>query len=145
MYLHRQVGGLMLVALLAPVAFCAVMAWTTGVRWLYFFAAFFLVLAWLFSSLTIRVDDQELVSWFGPGFWHVRAPLDRITGVERTTSSGLEGWGIRVTTRGMLYNVSGRDAVEIRLDGGRSFRLGTDDPDGLLGVLRERMTRRHSS
>ena len=51
----------------------------------------------------------------------------------------------RVTMRGMLYNVSGRDAVEIRLDTGRRFRLGTDDPDGLVAALRAHMRARHSA
>ncbi|HEX6598979.1 MAG TPA: hypothetical protein VF034_06625 [Gemmatimonadaceae bacterium] len=144
MYLHRQVGSLMLLVLLLPSAFCAFLAWRSGPQWLYLFAAAFLVIAWLFSSLTVQVNDRELVSWFGPGFWHVRAPLQRIVGVERTRSSGLEGWGIRITTRGMLYNVSGRDAVEIRLDDGRRFRLGTDDPDGLVAALRAHMAGRTS-
>lgn len=145
MYLHRQSGGFMLLVLLLPAAFCAWLAWTSGARWLYLLTVAFVVVAWLFSSLTIQVNDRELVSWFGPGFWHVREPLERIVGVERTTSSGLEGWGIRITTRGMLYNVSGRDAVEIRLDTGRRFRLGTDDPDGLVAALRAHMRARHSA
>jgi hypothetical protein len=42
----------------------------------------------------------------------------------------------------MLYNVSGRDAVEIQLDDGRRFRLGTDDPEGLVAALRTRVARR---
>lgn len=145
MYVHRQLGSFLILALLLPAAFCAFMAWTSGQRWLYLLAALFVVIAWLFSSLTIEVNDRELVSWFGPGFWHVRAPLERIVAVERTTSSGLEGWGIRITGRGMLYNVSGRDAVEIRLDDGRRFRLGTDDPDGLVSAVRARMTGRKSA
>lgn len=145
MYLHRQRGGLMLLATLLPAAFCGWLAWASGNGWLFLFVAFFLVVAWLFSSLTIEVNDRELVSWFGPGFWHVRAPLERLVAVERTTSSGLEGWGIRITTRGMLYNVSGRDAVEVRLDDGDRFRLGTDDPDGLVGALQARMRGRAAS
>jgi hypothetical protein len=145
MYLHRQPGTLLLLAVLLPAAFCAWLAWTSGHRWLYLLAAAFVVVAWLFSSLTIQVNDHELVSWFGPGFWHVRAPLQRMAGVERTSSSALEGWGIRITTRGMLYNVSGRDAVEIRLDDGSRFRLGTDDPDGLVAALQARITRRNSA
>jgi hypothetical protein len=57
----------------------------------------------------------------------------------------MEGWGIRITTRGMLYNVSGRDAVEIRLDDGRRFRLGTDDPNGLVAALSGRLQGRTSA
>ena len=137
MYIHRQSSGMMLVVLLVPVVVCAVVAWTARVWWLYLLAVAFVLVAWLFSSLTVEVNERDLVSYFGPGFWRKDTPLGDITGVERTRNSALEGWGIRITPRGMLYNVAGRDAVEIRLATGRQFRLGTDDPDGLVAALRE--------
>jgi hypothetical protein len=139
MYEHRQSAGIMLVVLLLPAAFCAYLAWTTGGWWMYLVALFFLLIAWLFSSLTIEVTARDLVSYFGPGLTRHRIPLDSIATVERTTSSALEGWGIRFTGRGMLYNVAGHDAVEIRLRNGRRFRLGTDDPEGLTAALRSGM------
>lgn len=141
MYEHRQAGGITLIVLLLPAVFCAFLGWTNHVWWMYLVALLLLMIAWFFSSLTIAVDDRELVSYFGPGMWRHRVPLDTITAAERTTSSALEGWGIRFTTRGMLYNVSGREAVEITLADGRRFRLGTDDPDGLTSALRARIRR----
>ncbi len=42
------------------------------------------------------------------------------------------GWGVRLTARGWLYNVSGFDAVEILLKNGRTYRIGTDKPAKLL-------------
>ena len=142
MYLHRQSSGFMLILLLLPVATCAIVAWTSRIWWLYLLAVAFVLVAWLFSSLTIEVTDKELVSYFGPGFWRREVPLGDIVGVERTTSSALEGWGIRITPRGMLYNVAGQDAVEVRLATGRRFRLGTDDPDGLVGAIRAHLDRK---
>jgi hypothetical protein len=44
--------------------------------------------------------------------------------------------GIHVTPYGWLYNVAGWDAVAITLCEGRRFALGTDDPHGLLDVIR---------
>lgn len=126
----------MLLVLLLPAVFCAIMAGTTRLWGLYLLAVLLVLIAWLFSSLTIEVNDRELVSYFGPGLWRKRVALDDIAGVERTTSSTFEGWGIRVTPRGMLYNVAGHDAVEVRLVAGRRFRLGTDDPHGLVAALR---------
>ena len=126
----------MLVVLLLPVVVVAFAAWTSRLWWLYLLAIALVLPAWLFSSLTIEVNDRELSSYFGPGVWHKRVPLGDIVEVERTTSSALEGWGIRITMRGMLYNVGGRDAVEVSLASGRRFRLGTDDPDGLVAALR---------
>jgi len=141
MYKHRQTAGITLIVLLLPTAFCAFLAWVNRAWWMYLVACAFLLVAWFFSSLTVEVNDRELVSYFGPGLWRYRVPLDTIADAARTTSSALEGWGIRVTTRGMLYNVSGRDAVEIRLGDGRRFRLGTNDPDGLTAALRTRIRR----
>jgi hypothetical protein len=37
-----------------------------------------------------------------------------------------------------LYNVSGLDAVELRLHSNDIRRIGTDDPEGLVKVLRTR-------
>jgi len=138
MYRHRQTGGITLVVLLVPAIFCTILAWRSDAWWMYLIALVLVLIGWLFSSLTIAVDDHDLVSWFGPGWWRYRVPLRSIGGVERTTSSALEGWGIRFTPRGMLYNVTGCDAVEIRLENGRRFRLGTDDPDGLIVALQSR-------
>ena len=46
------------------------------------------------------------------------------------------GWGIRHVPRGWMYNIAGRDSVELELQSGNVFRIGTDDPDGLLAALR---------
>ena len=37
-----------------------------------------------------------------------------------------------------LYNVSGFDAVELRLKSGDVYRLGTDDPEGFSVALKGR-------
>jgi hypothetical protein len=47
-----------------------------------------------------------------------------------------EGRGIRFTSQGMLYNVSGTRAVEVQLRDGTRFRLGTDEPERLGDAIR---------
>jgi len=91
----------------------------------------------VFSRMTIELDETELRHHFGLGVWRKRVPLSDVVDATRTSSHWLEGWGIRITPRGMLYNVAGTDAVEIRLRSGRRFRLGTDEPDVLLAALRQ--------
>jgi hypothetical protein len=49
------------------------------------------------------------------------------------------GWGIRLTPHGWLFNVGGLDAVELELASGRKFRIGTDEPQGLLNAIRTAM------
>jgi hypothetical protein len=56
-------------------------------------------------------------------------PLDQIAAVEAAHSTVLEGWGIRFTREGMLYNAHGRQAV----------RLGTREAQRLLQALRPRI------
>jgi hypothetical protein len=91
----------------------------------------------VFSRMTIELDQTELRHHFALGVWHKRVPLSDVVDATRTSSHWLEGWGIRITPRGMLYNVAGTDAVELQLRSGRRFRLGTDEPDVLLAALRQ--------
>jgi hypothetical protein len=93
------------------------------------------VLAVLFSSLTVKVTDQELLFYFGPGFWTRRVALDDIISVKVVRNSALYGWGIRYTHHGWLYNVSGLQAVEVRIRGEGQIRIGTDEPEALKWAL----------
>ena len=45
------------------------------------------------------------------------------------------GWGIHLTPRGGLYNVSGFRAVAVRLKGGKRFLLGTDEPERVCEAI----------
>ena len=89
----------------------------------------------LFSSLTVEVDDEALRIIFGPGLVRHAWSLDRIRSWSTVRNPWWYGWGIHLTPRGWLYNVSGSGAVEIVLSGGRRCRIGTDDPSGLTAAL----------
>jgi hypothetical protein len=45
------------------------------------------------------------------------------------------GWGIRFWPGMTIFNVSGFDAVEITMQNGRRYRIGTDEPAQLERVL----------
>ncbi len=75
--------------------------------------------------------------WLGWPRWRVE--LDDIVTVEPARSSWVEGWGIRTTGEGMLYNSSGTQAVRLTLRDGRRLRLGTRDPQRLAQLLRDRL------
>lgn len=75
--------------------------------------------------------------WLGWPRW--RVDLDDIVTVEPARSSWFEGWGIRTTGEGMLYNSSGTQAVRLTLRDGRRLRLGTRDPQRLAQLLRDRL------
>jgi hypothetical protein len=97
----------------------------------------FLLITWLFSSLTIELGGGELRWRFGPGFIRKRVALADIASARAVRTSLLEGWGIHLTRYGWLYNVSGYDAVEVTLRSGKRFALGTDQPAALLAALNQ--------
>jgi hypothetical protein len=141
-YSHKQPGaailwgiGLLLVALLiifGPAAAHPALLVVLG----------FLVLAGVvFSSLTVEVTASSLVFWFGPGVLRKQVPLAEIAGVEVVRNPWYWGLGWRITPRGMLYSVSGLDAVEITRRDGSRFRLGTDQPERLVRTLQEALER----
>jgi hypothetical protein len=107
---------------------------TVGVGGLLMTGAF-AVGAVLFSSLTVKVDEDELRFYFGPGFWTRRISLDAIEAAEPVRNSAWHGWGIRYTFDGWLYNVSGLEAVELTVRDEGRLRIGTDEPERLAQVL----------
>jgi hypothetical protein len=139
-YRHRQVGVVTLAvligaALVADVAALAVHAPSAALTVVALTSLVLLIVALVFSSLTVEIDDRELRAWFGPGVTAKRVALAEVANVQVMPSSAWSGWGVRVTPRGMLYNVSGRGAVELTLKSGQRFRIGTDDDDRLKQAI----------
>ena len=90
----------------------------------------------LFYRLRITIEDETLRASFGPGIIRGRVRLAEIVGCEPIRIRWCYGWGIHLTPRGWLYNVSGFDAVAITLRDGRKFAFGTDDPHRLTAAIR---------
>ena len=139
-YHHTQPGTLMLVAMLIASVVTAAMAYlnpSPTARWFpWAIPLGFVLVGWLFSSLTVEVSDKEVRWHFGPGIWSYQIPLAEIASVQIVRNSWLNGFGIRMRPGFRLYNVSGLDAVELRLKSGDIRRIGTDDPQGLAASLR---------
>jgi hypothetical protein len=136
-YRHTQPGTLILIACLLAGGFGAVLAWRGG-QWPASIALIVMMVgtAVLFSSLTVEVGDSELRWYFGPGLWTYRLPLDEIKDVAVVRNQWWNGFGIRMARGFRLYNVSGLDAVELRVGADDVRRNGTDDPQGLSDALK---------
>lgn len=139
-YRHRQVGVVTLailvgVAIVADVAVLAVHAPSAALASVAVTSLVLLIVALVFSSLTVEVDDRELRAYFGPGLTAKRIAIADIAGAAVMPSSFWSGWGVRVTPRGMLYNVSGKGAVEVTLKTGQRFRIGTDEEERLREAI----------
>ena len=146
-YYHRQIGRQSLIA--HSVGF-AILGWIffrvdlVGVS-VPMFAALALLLAGsviAFSTMTCTVRDGEfrvtcgLLGWPGK-----RVVLNNIAGVLPTKTALISGFGIRITTRGWLYSVSGRDAVIVGLCDGKQFLIGTDEPIKLADAINQALGR----
>jgi hypothetical protein len=90
----------------------------------------------LFSSLTVEINHGDITCRFGPGLFRKKIKLSDVTDAQPVTNSWLAGWGIRwIPRRYMLWNVSGLQAVELKLKNGKTFRIGTDEPDLLVKAI----------
>ena len=96
----------------------------------------------LFHSLTVEVAHGYLRIRFGIGLIRREFRVKDIGAAEQVRNRWWYGWGIRLTPHGWLFNVSGYDAVQIRLKNGRQYRIGTDEPEALLAALQAAMPRR---
>lgn len=137
-YEHRQTAVFMRVGFALAVAVVAALYAEppTQQRVLLLVAPLFLLLFLAFDGLTIRIAGGELRWAFGVfGFPRGRLALADIAEATVTRTTFWEGWGIRYTRRGWLFNVSGLDAVLIRKTDGKTFLLGTDEPRKLVAAI----------
>lgn len=89
----------------------------------------------LFCALSVEVDLESIRVWFGPGLIRKRIPLAEVAGWRAVRNPWYVGWGIRAGPHGMIWNVSGLDAVELDLSDDRRFRIGTDEPEALVTAI----------
>ncbi len=138
-YQHTQIGKIIWLALLIAFAgsiIAVAFAGAAAVLTLTVAGLLILLIGWIFGSLTVEVAGGDLSWWFGPGFWKKRVAADQIETCETVRNKWWWGWGIRYYGKGWLYNVSGLDAVEIKLADGKFIRIGSDEPEALGEAVR---------
>ena len=148
-YLHRQTSLLILFPLAAAgvamlvAAGCSAAASTEIAAALLIALPIAGLLFVAFGALTISIDATALRWQFGWLGWPRKSiALADITAVEITRTRWCDGWGIRRTRRGWLYNVAGFDAVLVRRRNGKAFLLGSDEPRRLAAALERALERR---
>ena len=135
-YEHTQIGHVIIWSLLAIILIVSGFADLSHREIPLVVSIILLVCLVLFYKLRITIEDETLCASFGPGIIRKRVRLAEIVACEPIRIRWWYGWGIHLTPYGWLYNVSGFDAVAIRLRDGRKFALGTDDPHGLTTAIR---------
>ena len=110
-----------------------------GIVWVTIFVlGIMIIVLAIFSTLTVSAGEDTLRIRFGPvGLIKKGWPLAEIASVTTVTNPWYYGWGIHWTPNGPLYNVSGFGAVEVRLLSGKTFRIGTDEPEVLRSAIEQ--------
>ena len=140
-YEHTQSGYLIIAAMAAVMVLIGVVLANAGINWIAIGVLVVIAVALvLFSSLTVVIWEEELEVRFGPGPIRKRFKLNEIESCQAVKNHWYYGWGIRLTPHGILYNVSGFYAVEIKLRTGRQYRIGTDAPQELEEAIRRALS-----
>jgi hypothetical protein len=126
------------VAIVAAMVAIGIILANTGVNWIAIAVLIVLAVALvLFPSLTVAIQEEELLLQFGPGLIRKRFKLNEIGSCQAVKNPWYYGWGIRQTPQGMLFRVSGLNAVQIKLITGKEYLIGTDDPQELEESIRQ--------
>ncbi len=102
-------------------------------------SASLLAVSAMFYKLRIRVDQLGIHIIYGIGLIHIKINPEIIESVEIVRNPWYYGLGIRVTRKGMLYNINGADAIELKyIQKGKSktVRIGSNDCASLQQTLK---------
>ncbi|MFH1711018.1 MAG: hypothetical protein ABH840_01785 [Nanoarchaeota archaeon] len=133
-YKHTQIGYLILFVSLALFLYFGFILTLTGIKpAIFIFILIILLILLSFSTLKVVIDEKYLGIKFGYGIYKRRFILREIISARTAKNHWYYGWGIRLWfwPHMWVFNVSGFDAVEIRMRNGRIFRIGTDEPKKL--------------
>ncbi len=135
-YRHTQTGWAIIITAIgvAAILLPVVAALDAGPLPLGIVAATLLLMG-LFATLTVVVDDTHLRFRFTFGLIRKRIAVADIRHYKAVRNPWYYGWGIHLYPGGVLYNVSGLQAVEILLKGGKRLRIGTDEPDAVCRAI----------
>ncbi len=141
-YEHTQIGHLTIAVVSVAAVVVAITAISASPPNHEILLGVFLVLvltAIAFRKLTIKIENEMLRACFGSGLICKKVPLAEIVAFQPIAIRWWYGWGIHLVPTpygwGWLYNISGWNAVAIKLRDGRRLALGTDDPDGLVTAI----------
>ncbi len=131
-YQHTQIGYLTVIAIVIPMFLIIRLMNFYGYNWIAWFVFIILgICLILFASLTIIIETNFIEIRFGIGIIRKRFLLKDVESYQVVKNPWYYGWGIRYTPQGWLFNVSGFDAIELKTQSGKKYRIGTDMPNEL--------------
>lgn len=90
-----------------------------------------------FYKLTVKVENKTIYIIYGIGLIRIRLSVQNLKYVKVVKTPFYIGLGIRVTSTGMLYNVQGNKAVEVKygIDRIKRVKIGTSNPTMLKETI----------
>ena len=148
LYRHTQIGYLMVIVFLAVLVFFAWLqitaraeppSYDSGTNFaMTAIMALILFILGSFVTLTVSIDANYLRIKFGYGIFRKKFAVCEIASTTTVKNQWYYGWGVRLWfwPRMWIFNVSGLDAVEIRMKNGTIYRIGTDEPKTLETAIK---------
>lgn len=141
MYNHTQIGWLTLILLGIGILLTGYFG-TLYSNWIALLVlGVLMICVILFASLTVIVNDNSVEIKFGVGLIRRKFSLQKIESYTVVRNRWWYGWGIRKIPKGWLFNVSGLDAVELSMRNGKVYRIGTDEPQKLSGLIQRKLNK----
>jgi len=89
----------------------------------------------LFYKLTIVIDDKFVTFRLGIGLFWKKYKLTDITDCEMAEWKFLDGVGIRWTSSGWIYSVTGFKGIELNFNNRSSVRIGTNKSEEISEII----------
>lgn len=98
----------------------------------------FMLIIWLLMyKLTILIDKESITAIFGIGLLKRKVSINEIdfSTLKVVVPSKFTGIGIRLTPLGWLWNVKFGKAIYFKTKNGKTFFVGTDEPEKIIAIL----------
>lgn len=132
-YKHTQIGYSVIIVMLLGIILTLYLFYINngGIKNIIMLLVLFLMLA-IFHKLTIIITEEKIVCFFNFKLFKKSFYYKEIAKVDVVPIPWYHGIGIRFFLKGFMYNVSLKKAIQLNLNSGKIFRLGTDKPAVLL-------------
>lgn len=96
------------------------------------YAVIYLLIAALFYQMKTQVTLTKIIVSFGIGWITKSINIEKLESVKVVRNNWYDGLGIKVIKNGMLYNIQGLDAIELKFKNKKNIiRIGSSDPERL--------------
>ncbi len=138
-YRHTQLGTMILFAIGPVLLFLLILMFVRPSGLAVSLFAFMAIIMIIFSSMTVIINDQAVIIHFGPGLLRFKYQLREICNCRVIDNPPMSAWGIHWVFPGWIYNVSGRQSVEITMRAGNPVLIGSDEPEKLAAAIEDAM------